>query len=89
LPAFEILKTGRKAAVAEAVDGLLLVLLFFKAVDGMSDTAKLVNTNNQEMAALATRCLDLKSPLQATQSRLTAEKLIPLREILCAPAASF
>jgi hypothetical protein len=67
--------------MAEVADALLLV---FKVVDTIVTTAKLVKTNNEEMAALATRCLSLKGPLQAAQSRLTAELLMPLREALCA-----
>lgn len=67
--------------MAEAVEALLLV---FKVVDAIVRTAKLVKTNGEEMAALATRCLGLKGPLQAAQSRLTAELLMPLREALSA-----
>jgi hypothetical protein len=67
--------------MAEVIDVLLLV---FKVVDTIVTTAKLVKTNNEEMTALATRCLGLKGPLQAAQPRLTAELLMPLREALCA-----
>jgi hypothetical protein len=67
--------------MSEAVDALLIV---FKVVDAIVTTAKLVRTNNDEMAALATRCIGLKGALEAARPRLTAELLIPLRETLCA-----
>jgi hypothetical protein len=66
--------------MSEVVDALFLV---FKVVDAIVKTAKLVKMNSEEMTALATRCLGLKGPLQAAQSRLTAELLMPLREALC------
>ena len=67
--------------MSEVVDALLIV---FKVVDTIITTAKLVKTNNEEFAALSTRCLGLKGPLEAAKARLTAELLMPLRESLCA-----
>ncbi len=67
--------------MSEVVDALLIV---FKVVDTIITTAKLVKTNNEEFAALSTRCLGLKGPLEAAQGRLTPELLMPLREALCA-----
>jgi hypothetical protein len=65
--------------MSEVVDALLIV---FTVVDTIITTSKLVKTNNEEFAALATRCLGLKGPLEAAQARLTAELLMPLREAL-------